>query len=67
MGTIATRGSLRTSRLALAGPLQDLAAELGLTREALYRALARLARDGAIRREADAITVTTPPMSALRP
>ena len=36
--------------LRLAGPLQDLAPELGLTREALYRALAGLERRGAIRR-----------------
>ena len=36
--------------LRLAGPLQDLAPELGLTREALYRALASLERRGAIRR-----------------
>jgi CRP/FNR family transcriptional regulator, dissimilatory nitrate respiration regulator len=44
-------------RLALAGPLQDIAAEIGLTREALYRALARLERDGAIRRETEAIAL----------
>ena len=44
-------------QLALAGPLQDIAAEIGLTREALYRALARLEREGAIRREERSIAL----------
>ena len=35
----------------LRGPLQDVAGELGLTREALYRTLASLERAGAIERE----------------
>jgi CRP-like cAMP-binding protein len=35
----------------LRGPLQDIAGELGLTREALYRTLAGLERAGAIERE----------------
>jgi len=35
----------------LRGPLQDVAGELGLTREALYRTLAGLERAGAIERE----------------
>jgi CRP-like cAMP-binding protein len=34
----------------LRGPLQDIAGELGLTREALYRTLASLERAGAIKR-----------------
>ena len=34
----------------LQGPLQDIASELGLTREALYRTLASLERAGAIKR-----------------
>ena len=34
----------------LRGPLQDIASELGLTREALYRTLASLERAGAIKR-----------------
>jgi len=34
----------------LAGTLKDLAAELGLSHEALYRALAALERAGAIKR-----------------
>ena len=41
--------------LRLIGPLQDLAPELGLTREALYRALAGLERRGAIRRAEGAL------------
>ena len=39
----------RTVRLQ--GPLQDIAGELGLTREALYRTLAALERAGAIERD----------------
>jgi CRP-like cAMP-binding protein len=39
------------------GELQDIAAEIGLTREALYRGLARLARKGLIRREAGRIVI----------
>jgi CRP/FNR family transcriptional regulator, dissimilatory nitrate respiration regulator len=34
----------------VAGTLMDLAAEIGLTHEALYRALAALAKDGVIER-----------------
>lgn len=47
----------RTMRLD--GTLSDLAAEIGLTREALYRALAKLEKAGAIRRSATAITLQT--------
>jgi CRP-like cAMP-binding protein len=36
--------------VALPGTLKDLAADLGLTHEALYRALARMAAEGEIRR-----------------
>jgi DNA-binding MarR family transcriptional regulator len=39
----------------LRGQLQDIAGELGLTREALYRTLAGLDRAGAIEREAGRI------------
>ena len=46
-----------TRRLALPSQLQDIAAELGLTREAFYRALAALERDGSIGREPGAITL----------
>jgi CRP-like cAMP-binding protein len=45
-------------RIAVKGHLQDIAAELGLSREAFYRVLAALARDGTVRREAAAIIVT---------
>src|SRR4029077_7990089 len=39
----------------LRGQLQDIASELGLTREALYRTLASLERSGAIERAGDQI------------
>ncbi len=42
----------------LGGPLQDIAAEVGLTREAAYRALAALERAGAIAREDGIIRLT---------
>jgi CRP-like cAMP-binding protein len=41
----------------LDGPLQDIAADLGLTREALYRTLAALEADGVISRRDQAIVV----------
>jgi CRP-like cAMP-binding protein len=41
----------------LDGPLQDFAAELGLTREALYRTLAALEGSGQIARDGNKITV----------
>ena len=45
---LSTAGHGRT--LAIDGHLQDLAAELGLSREALYRTLAALEAEGAIKR-----------------
>jgi CRP/FNR family transcriptional regulator, dissimilatory nitrate respiration regulator len=39
------------------GELQDLAADLGLSREALYRTLARLESDGAISRDEQGIVL----------
>ena len=39
------------------GQYQDIAAEIGLTREALYRALARLQADGLLTREASGIVL----------
>lgn len=39
-------------------PLKDIAAEIGLTHEAFYRALAALEADGAIRRARRRITLT---------
>lgn len=42
------------------GTLMDLAAEIGLTHEALYRALAALESDGAIARTADGIRLLQP-------
>lgn len=44
-------------RVALHGQLQDMAAELGLTREVFYRTLAGLEQDGVIKREAGWITL----------
>jgi len=41
----------------LDGPLQDIAADLGLTREALYRTLAALEADGVISRRKQAIVI----------
>ena len=41
----------------LRSPLQDIAGELGLTREALYRTLASLERAGAIERAGDRILI----------
>ena len=43
--------------VALRGTLKDLAAELGLTHEALYRTLAALERSGAIKRTKGKITL----------
>lgn len=50
---LAADGDGRTVRLD--GSLMDLAAEIGLTHEALYRALAALEREGALARTADSI------------
>ena len=46
--------------VALTGTLKDLAADLGLTHEALYRTLAALERAGAIRRGKGMITLVRP-------
>ena len=46
--------------VALRGTLKDLAAELGLTHEALYRTLAVLERAGEIRRAKGKITLLRP-------
>jgi hypothetical protein len=43
------------------GALKDWAAELGLTQEALYRALARLERSGVVRRENGALVLVAEP------
>lgn len=47
--------------MTLNGTLKDLAAELGLTHEALYRTLAALARSGEIRRDGGKITLLRAP------
>ena len=46
--------------VSLAGTLKDLAAELGLTHEALYRTLAALERAGEIKRQKGKITLLGP-------
>jgi DNA-binding IclR family transcriptional regulator len=44
-------------RIQVAGELQDMAAELGLTREALYRSMADLERTGFVARSGDTILI----------
>jgi len=44
------RADPASKRIKLNGPLQDIAIEVGLTREALYRAVAALVARGAVRR-----------------
>ena len=44
--------------VALPGTLKELAADLGLTHEALYRTLARMAADGEIKRTGGIIRLT---------
>jgi CRP-like cAMP-binding protein len=50
-----------TNTVDLPAPLQDFAADIGLTREALYRTLAALEREGRIKREGRRITLTNSP------
>jgi CRP-like cAMP-binding protein len=52
LALMADAGALR-----LDGPLKDLAAEIGLTPEAYYRALAALEKEGAIARTGDRIVL----------
>jgi CRP-like cAMP-binding protein len=56
---LSTTGDGRT--VAIDGHLQDLAADLGLTREALYRTLAALEAEGAIERSATGIVLKKAP------
>jgi CRP-like cAMP-binding protein len=49
--------------VALPGTLKEVAADLGLTHEALYRALARMEADGEIRRSRGAISIQRTRMS----
>jgi DNA-binding IscR family transcriptional regulator len=44
----------------LSGTLKDIAAELGLTHEVLYRTLAALERSGGIKRSRGKITLVRP-------
>ena len=47
-------------RVTIAGDLQDIAAEVGLTREALYRTVAQLERSGHISRSGSSILIKKP-------
>ena len=51
------RADLDRRRIAIEGQLQDIAAEIGITREALYRTLAALEAEGSIAREGSAIVL----------
>jgi CRP-like cAMP-binding protein len=51
----------RSRRVAVEGQLQDLAADLGLSREALYRTLAALEADGVIERAASSLVLKKVP------
>jgi CRP-like cAMP-binding protein len=51
------RAGFRGRSIAIEGQLQDIAAEIGMTREALYRALARLEAEGSITRTETAIVL----------
>jgi CRP-like cAMP-binding protein len=51
------RADLDRRRIAIEGQLQDIAAEIGITREALYRTLAALEAEGSIAREGSAIAL----------
>jgi len=42
------------------GTMKDMAAELGLTHEALYRAMAALEKNGRIHRSADRLQILSP-------
>ncbi|HYF53467.1 MAG TPA: Crp/Fnr family transcriptional regulator, partial [Salinarimonas sp.] len=50
----------RDRSVTIEGELQDVAAELGLTREAFYRTLAALERDGVIKRDGTRINLRRP-------
>ena len=58
---LALVGGTEGRALALEGTLMDLAAELGLTHEALYRTLAALEKDGAIARTKSEIRLRKKP------
>jgi len=49
--------------VAIEGPYQDIAAEIGLTREALYRTLAQLETEGVLVRDRSGITLKKSPIA----
>ncbi len=55
---LALKASADGRTVKLPGTLKDLAAELGLTHEALYRTLAKLEHSGEIKRRGSKITIT---------
>jgi CRP/FNR family transcriptional regulator, dissimilatory nitrate respiration regulator len=55
---LAVNASADGRTVVLSGTLKDLAADLGLTHEALYRTLARMAADGEIKRVGTTIRLT---------
>jgi CRP-like cAMP-binding protein len=56
---IVTEGRDDASQVALSGSLKDLARDLGVTHEALYRTLAKMERAGEITRNGNTLRVTT--------
>lgn len=56
-----TEGQGPTCAVSIEGTLKDLARDLGLTHETLYRTLARMERDGEIDRTEHSICLTHPP------
>jgi len=51
------RAGLHGRSIAIEGQLQDIAAEIGITREALYRTLGALEAEGSVTREGSAIAL----------
>jgi CRP/FNR family transcriptional regulator, dissimilatory nitrate respiration regulator len=51
------RAGLHGRSIAIEGQLQDIAAETGITREALYRTLGALEAEGSVTREGPAIAL----------
>jgi CRP-like cAMP-binding protein len=54
------RAGVQIRGIAIEGQLQDIAAEIGMTREALYRTLAALEAEGCLTRTETAILLTKP-------
>lgn len=61
---LSASGNSRT--VSLPGTVKDLAAYLGLTHEALYRTLAKMAADGEIKRSKNGIAIRNLPIDRIR-